>query len=148
MVDSERAVQLQKEKKERKQTKMLQQKNLGKHTTFVVEADYEMVGASHKVDQNIEVVALGDSGEEESSTNFHSERQIIISATLGSAPSKAAVAFARGNMTCGTNKERSSESRKRKSKDEETWKRSRKLNRLGIGSRPGQAATLFVCKKK
>jgi hypothetical protein len=148
MVDSERAVQLQNAKKERKHTKMLQQKVLGKHTTFVVEGDYEMVGASHNVEQNIEVVALGGSGEEESSTHVHSERQLIISATLGSAPSKAAVTFARGSMTCGTTKERSSESRKRKSKDEETWKRSRKLNRMGIGSRPGQAATLFVCKKK
>ncbi|KAL3816287.1 hypothetical protein ACHAXA_008095 [Cyclostephanos tholiformis] len=148
MVDKERAVQLQKAKTDRKRTKILQQKTLGKHTTFVVDGDYEMLGAPHKVERNIEVVALGGGGDEESSTHLHTERQLIISATLGSAPSKAAVTFARGSMTCGTTKERSSESRKRKSKDEETWKRSRKLNRLGIGSRPGHAATLFVCKKK
>ena len=148
MVDSERSDQLQKAKKERKHKQMLQEKMLGKHTTFVVEGDYNMVGAPHKMEQNIEVVALGGVGGEESPTNVHSKRQLLISATLGSAPSKAAIAFARGSMTGGTTKERSSESRKRKSKDEETWKRSRKLNRLGIGSRPGQAATLFVCKKK
>ena len=148
MVDTERSNQLQKAKKERKHKQMLQQKMLGKHTTFVVEGEYNMVGARDKMEHNIEVVALGGDGGEESSTNFHSKRQLLISATLGSAPSKAATAFARGSMTCGTTKERSSESRKRKSKDEETWKRSRKLNRLGIGSRPGHAATLFVCKKK
>jgi hypothetical protein len=148
VVDSERADQLRKAKKEQKHKKMLQQKMLGKHTTFVVEGDYKMVSAPHMMEQNIEVVALGGDSGEESSTNVYSEQQLLISTTLGSAPSKAAVAFARGNMTCGSTKERSSESRKRKSKDEETWKRSRKLNRLGIGSRPGQAATLFVCKKK
>lgn len=155
MVDSERVNQLQKAKKEQKQKKRLQKKMLGRHTTFVVEGEYEkMVGVPHKMEQNIEVVALGEcDGEEESkkekfSTDAHSRRQLLLSATLGSAPSMAAVAFARGGMTCGMTKERSSDSRKRKSKDEATWKRSRKLNRLGIGSRSGQAATLFVCKKK
>jgi hypothetical protein len=59
MVDSERADQFWKAKKERKHKKMLQQKMLGKHTTFVVESDYKMVSAPHMMKQNIEVVALG-----------------------------------------------------------------------------------------
>lgn len=151
-VDTERSDQLQKAKQDKKQKKLQQKKRLGKHTTFVVEDEYNiMTDAPHKADQNIEVIALGGGGGEsnnESTSNIvDQERQLVISATLGSAPSKTAIAFARGGMSCGTSKERSSECRKRKSKNEETWKRSRKLNKLGIGSRPGRAAALFVCKK-
>lgn len=138
-VDSERADKLQQTKKEEKMKRVQQkQKRLGKHTTFVAEGGYKMTDTPHKKDQNIEVVTIGY-GETSEST--------IMSATLGTAPSKAAIAFARGSMTCGTSKERGSDSRKRKSKNEETWKRSRKVNTLGIGSRPGQAATLFVRKR-
>ena len=157
MVDSERATQIQLTKKEKKEKKIQQRKRLGKHTTFVVEDEYKMGGDTpHRTDQtNIEVVPIGggigaDSNNETSSntTNVDEERQLIISATLGSKPSKSATLFARGSLTCGVSKERGSDSRKRKSKNEETWKRSKKLKRLGVGSRPGQAATLFVCKKK
>lgn len=157
MVDSERATQIQLTKKEKKEKKIQQKKRLGKHTTFVVEDEYKMGGDTpHRTDQtNIEVVPIGggsgaDSNNETSSntTSVDEERQLIISATLGSKPSKSATLFARGSLTCGVSKERGSDSRKRKSKNEETWKRSKKLKRLGVGSRPGQAATLFVCKKK
>lgn len=144
MVDSERADQLQKAKKEKKIKKVQQKKKLGKHTTFVVEDEYKMIDAPNKMNQNIEVVAIGGG---ETTINAGEERQLLTSANLGSKPSKAAIAFARGGMKCGTSKERSSDNRKRKSKNDETWKRSRKLNKLGIGSRPGQAATLFVCKR-
>jgi len=148
MVDSERADQLQKAAQEKKRQKVQQKKRLGKHTTFVVEDEYKMTYAPHKLNQNIEVVAIGGGESNNEITNHASdERQLLISATLGSAPSKAAVTFARGSMMCGTSKERSSDSRKRKSKNEETWKRSRKLNKLGIGSEPGQAAALFICKR-
>jgi hypothetical protein len=152
-VDSERANQLHKAKKERKHNKILQKKMQGKHTTFIVEGDYDkLIGVPHKMEQNIEVVALGGggdaSGAEGEEEEGKSERQLVLSATLGSVPTKAAVLFARGGMMCGTAMERSSDSRKRKSKNDETWKRSKKMNRLGLGSRSGQAATLFVCKKK
>ena len=157
MVDSERATQLQKSKQEKKNKKIQQKKRLGKHTTFVVEDEYKLGGdVPHRIDQtNIEVVPIGgggvDASTESSSNNNNNavddeERQLLISATLGCDPSKTATLFARGSMACGTSKERGSESRKRKSKNEGTWKRSKKLNRLG--TRPGQAATLFVCKKK
>ena len=157
MVDSERATLIKLAKKEKKEKKIQQKKRLGKHTTFVVEDEYKMGGDTpHRTDQtNIEVVPIGggsgaDSNNETSSntTSVDEERQLIISATLGSKPSKSATLFARGSLTCGVSKERGSDSRKRKSKNEETWKRSKKLKRLGVGARPGQAATLFVCKKK
>lgn len=155
-VDSERANQLHKAKKEWKHHKILQKKMKGKHTTFIVEGDFDkLIGVPHKMEQNIEVVALGEGGGgsgdtegKEAEEEGKSERQLVLSATLGSVPTKAAVLFARGGMMCGTAMERSSDSRKRKSKDDETWKRSKKMNRLGLGSRSGQAATLFVCKKK
>mmetsp|Transcript_41493 Transcript_41493/g.87030 ORF Transcript_41493/g.87030 Transcript_41493/m.87030 type:complete len:104 (+) Transcript_41493:1-312(+) len=103
------------------------------------------------MDQNIEVVALGigDSNGDGTTADDRAameERQLLLSATLGTAPSKSAVFFARGSMARGTLKDRGSDSRKRKSKDEETWKRSRKLNTLG-GSRPGRAAALFVRRR-
>lgn len=148
MVDSERTDQLQRAKQEKKQKKLQQKKRLGKHTTFVVEDEYKMSDTPYKMNQNIEVIALGGGkSTAESTSNLDEEHQLLISAKLGSAPSKAAMAFARGSMPCGASKERSSDSRKRKSKNEETWKRSRKLNRLGVGSRPGQAAALFLRKK-
>lgn len=148
MVDSERAGQLQKTKQERKHKKMQQKKMLGKHTTFIAEGEYEeMSGVPHKIGQNIEVVAIGGGETTESTNSVDDEQQLLMSAMLGSAPSKTAILFARGSMNRGTSKERSSDSRKRKTKNEETWKRSRKLNKLGVGSRPGQAAAVFVCKK-
>jgi len=147
MVDTERADQLQKAKQDKKHKKIQQKKRLGKHTTFVVEDEYKMVDAPQKMNQNIEVVAIGGGGLSESTGFDDEEQQLLLSATLGSTPSKAANKFARGSMSCGTSKERASESRKRTSKNDETWRRSRKLNRLGVGSRPGQASTLFVCKK-
>mmetsp|Transcript_18020 Transcript_18020/g.43295 ORF Transcript_18020/g.43295 Transcript_18020/m.43295 type:complete len:304 (-) Transcript_18020:1637-2548(-) len=148
MVDTERKDQLQRAKQEKKQQKLQQKKRMGKHTTFVVEDEYKTSDTPYKMNQNIEVIALGGGkSTAESTNNLDDEHQLLISAKLGSAPSKAAMAFARGSMPRGVSKERSSNSRKRKSKDEETWKRSRKLNRLGVGSRPGQAAALFVRKK-
>ncbi|KAL7438552.1 hypothetical protein ACHAXH_006257 [Discostella pseudostelligera] len=153
MVDSERASHSQQMKQDKKQKKKQQKRLLGKHTTFVVEGDYGTAAGPHPINQNIEVVALGGIGDEAESNNEATyanggERQLLVSATLGMAPSKAATIFARGSMSSGISKARSSDSRKRQSKDEETWKRSRKLNRLGVGHRPGQAATLFLCKKK
>ena len=156
MVDSERANQVQKTKQEKKHKKIQLKKRLGKHTTFVVESEYKLAGAAHPTDQNIEVIALGGVGVGDDDSNQNNEgtaagdeeeRQLLLSATLGLAPSKAATLFARGGMSNGTSKERSSDSRKRKSKNEETWKRSRKMNRLGIGAQPGRAAALFVCKR-
>ena len=152
MVDSERASHSQKMKEE-KRHKRIQQKKLflGKHTTFVVDGDYGIANAPHPINSNIEVVALGEVGDGESigTPRAHDERQLLTSATIGLAPSKAATTFARGSMSSGVSKERSSNgSRKRKSKDEETWKRTRKLMRLGVAHRPGQAATLFVRKTK
>lgn len=145
MVDSERASHSQKMKQEKKHNKILQKKLLGKHTTFVVDTDYGTSDTPHPINSNIEVVALGEVGGGDSNeTRVNDERKLLTSATLGMAPSKAAVTFARGSMSSGTSKERGR--RKRKSKDEETWTRSRKLNRLGIGHRPGQAAALFVRK--
>lgn len=145
MVDTERTDQLQQTKKEKKHKKTQQKKKLGKHTTFVVEDEYKMSDA-HKMGQNIEVVAIGGGESTESSGIFDEEQQLLLSATLGSAPSKAATAFARGSMARGKSKERGSDSRKRKSKDDDTWKRSKRLNRFA-GSRPGQAPALFVSKK-
>ncbi len=147
MVDSERASHSQKTKQE-KRHKRIQQKKilLGKHTTFVVDGDYGTANAPYPINSNVEVVALGEVGDGESN---ETPRVHDTSATLGLAPSKAATTFARGSMSSGVSKVRSSNgSRKRKSKDEETWKRTRKLNHLGVGHRPGQAATLFVRKTK
>lgn len=143
MVDSERADNLQKAKQEKKQKKIDEKKRLGRHTTFVVEDDYKLVNEPKKLNQNIEVVAIGT---EQNDQELDDERQILISARLGSAPSKSATAFARGSLTQGASTKRSSESRKRKSKDDEAWKRSRKMNSLSAGSRPGFAAALFTRK--
>lgn len=146
-VDSERADQLQKTKKEAKLKKVQNKRLLGKHTTFVAEDGYKMTDKPQKKDQNIEVVAIGRGDTSDANSVADDERQLLMSATLGAAPSKAAIAFARGSMARGTSKERGADSRKRKSKNEGTWKRSRKVNTLGVGSRPGQAAILFVRKK-
>eukprot|EP00584_Thalassiosira_punctigera_P018490 CAMPEP_0172553694 /NCGR_PEP_ID=MMETSP1067-20121228/51352_1 /TAXON_ID=265564 ORGANISM="Thalassiosira punctigera, Strain Tpunct2005C2" /NCGR_SAMPLE_ID=MMETSP1067 /ASSEMBLY_ACC=CAM_ASM_000444 /LENGTH=296 /DNA_ID=CAMNT_0013341913 /DNA_START=96 /DNA_END=986 /DNA_ORIENTATION=- len=148
LVDAERADQLQKAKQRKKTKEAQEKKRLGKHTTFVVEDEHKMTDAPHRTDQNIEVVAIGGGGSNNGTTDdVDYSQQLLTSVTLGSAPSNAAIAFARGSMTCGTSKDRSSDSRKRKSKNEETWKRSRKFNKLGVGSRPGQAAALFVRKR-
>lgn len=147
-VDSERARDVQETKREIKMKKSRQNRLLGKHTTFYADDGYAINDAPHKKDQNIEVIAML-SGETPHTASFaDDERQLLLSATLGESPSKAAIAFARGGMKCGKSNERGSESKKRKSRNEETWKRSRKFKTLGIGSRPGQAATLFVRKKR
>ena len=96
--------------------------------------------------QNIEVVALG-MGTETDDVVDEQSRQHLISATLGTAPSKAAIAFARGSLSSGTPKERGAGGRKRTGKKEETWKRSRKMNSLVARSRPGSAAAFFVRKR-
>lgn len=145
MVDSERADQLQQAKQEKKKRKLEEKKRLGKHTTFVVEDEYNMVDAPQKMSQNIEVVALGVGTETDDVVDEQS-RQHLISATLGTAPSKAAIAFARGSLSSGTPKERGAGGRKRTGKKEETWKRSRKMNSLVARSRPGSAAAFFVRK--
>lgn len=137
-VDCERANHLQKTKKRQKLKKVQQKRLLGKHTTFTAEDGYKMTETPQKKDHNIEVVASTDNNERQS---------LMSAATLGMAPSKTAIAFARGSMTCGTSPARGSDSRRRMSKNEETWKRSRKLNALGFGSRSGQAAKLFVRKR-
>lgn len=148
-VDSERAEHLQKSKEERKKKKSELKMKLGRHTTFVVEDEYKMIDAPKRMNQNIEVIALGGGKKGDSDEvgndgiDEDEERQIIISASLGTAPSKSAIAFARGNLVSGTSKERSCPSRKRKSKNEETWKRSRRMN---AKPRPGCAAAIFVRK--
>mmetsp|Transcript_9820 Transcript_9820/g.19338 ORF Transcript_9820/g.19338 Transcript_9820/m.19338 type:complete len:340 (-) Transcript_9820:37-1056(-) len=148
-VDSERAEHLLKSKEERKKQKSELKMRLGRHTTFVVEDEYKMIDAPKSMNQNIDVIALGggkngDSDEvDNDGTDDDEERQIIISASLGTAPSKSAIVFARGKLVSGTSKERSCPSRKRKSKNEETWKRSRRMN---AKPRPGFAAAMFVRK--
>ena len=146
MVDSERADQLQQAKQEKKKRKLEEKKRLGKHTTFVVEDEYNLIDAPQKMSQNIEVVALGVGTETDDVVDEQS-RQHLISATLGTAPSKAAIAFARGSLSSGTPKERGAGGRKRTGKKEETWKRSRKMNSLVARSRPGSAAAFFVRKR-
>lgn len=146
MVDSERADQLQQAKQEKKKRKLEKKKRLGKHTTFVVEDEYNMIDAPQKMSQNIEVVALGVGTETDDVVDEQS-RQHLISATLGTAPSKAAIAFARGSLSSGISKERGAGGRKRTGKKEETWKRSRKMNSLVARSRPGSAAAFFVRKR-
>ena len=146
MVDSERADQLQQAKQDKKKRKLEEKKRLGKHTTFVVEDEYNMIDAPQKMSQNIEVVALGVGTETDDVVDEQS-RQHLISATLGTAPSKAAIAFARGSLSSGISKERGAGGRKRTGKKEETWKRSRKMNSLVARSRPGSAAAFFVRKR-
>jgi hypothetical protein len=147
MVDSERADQLQKAKQDKKKRKLQEKKRLGKHTTFVVDNDYNMIDAPQKMSQNIEVVALGGVGTDTDDMVDDHSRQHLISATIGTAPSKAAVAFARGSLSSGTSMARGSSGKKRTSKKEETWKRSRKMNSLVARSRTGNAAALFVRKR-
>ena len=145
VVDSERADQFQKAKQEKKNRKLKEKKRLGKHTTFVAEGDYNIIDAPQQISQNIEVVALGM--ETDGTVDEHGRRQHLISATLGTAPSKATILFARGSLSSGTPKARGSGGRKRTSKKEETWKRSRKMNSLVARSRPGNAAAFFVRRK-
>lgn len=147
MVDSERADQLQKAKQDKKKRKLQEKKRLGKHTTFVVDDDSNMIDAPQKMSQNIEVVALGGVGSETDDIVDDQSRQHLISATMGTAPSKAAIAFARGSLSSGTSMARGSSGKKRASKKEETWKRSRKMNSLAARSRTGNAAALFVRKR-
>ena len=147
MVDSERADQLQKAKQDKKKRKLQEKKRLGKHTTFVVDDDYNLIDAPQKMSQNIEVVALGGVGTDTDAMFDDHSRQHLISATIGTAPSKAAVAFARGSLSSGTSMARGSSGKKRTSKKEETWKRSRKMNSLVARSRTGNAAALFVRKR-
>jgi hypothetical protein len=147
MVDSERADQLQKAKQDKKKRKLQEKKRIGKHTTFVVDGDYNMIDAPQKKSQNIEVVALGGVGSHSDDIVDDHSRQHLISATLGTAPSKAAIAFARGSLSSGTPMSRGSSGKKRTSKKEETWKRSRKMNSLVARSRPGTAAAFFVRRR-
>lgn len=148
MVDSERADQLKKAKQDKKKRKLQEKKRLGKHTTFVVDDDYRMIDAPQKMSQNIEVVALGGGvGTNADDIVDDHSRQHLISATIGTAPSKAAIAFARGSLSSGTSMARGSSGKKRTSKKEETWKRSRKMNSLVARSRPGNAAAFFVRKR-
>ena len=149
MVDSERADQLQKAKQDKKKRKLQEKKRLGKHTTFVVDDDYKMIDAPQKMSQNIEVVALGGGvGTDADDIVDDHSRQHLISATIGTAPSKAAIAFARGSLSSGTSMARGSSGKKRTSKKEETWKRSRKMNSLAAArSRTGNAAAFFIRKR-
>ena len=147
MVDSERADQLQKAKQDKKKRKLQEKKRLGKHTTFVVDDDSNMIDAPQKMSQNIEVIALGGVGTETDDNVDDQSRQHLISATIGTAPSKAAVAFARGSLSSGTSMARGSSGKKRTSKKEETWKRSRNMNSLVARSRTGNAAAFFVRKR-
>ena len=148
MVDSERADQLQKAKQDKKKRKLQEKKRLGKHTTFVVDDDYKMIDAPQKMSQNIEVVALGGGvGTDADDIVDDHSRQHLISATIGTAPSKAAIAFARGSLSSGTSMARGSSGKKRASKKEETWKRSKKMNSLAARSRTGNAAAFFIRKR-
>lgn len=136
-VDSEQKDEKIKSKREKKERRKMQSAQ-GKHTTFVVDDEYSMAEAQRK-GKNIEVVALGgpvDDADEAASTD--DEQELLLSATMGSQPSKTALAFARDKMV-GTSMKRSCESRKRRSKDEEGWTRGRA--KLG---RPGQPAAVFV----
>lgn len=148
MVDSERADQLQKAKQDKKKRKLQEKKRLGKHTTFVVDDDYKMIDAPQKMSQNIEVVALGGGvGTDADDIVDDHSRQHLISATIGTAPSKAAIAFARGSLSSGTSMARGSSGKKRASKKEETWKRSKKMNSSAARSRTGNAAAFFIRKR-
>ncbi|KAL7476534.1 hypothetical protein ACHAW6_002391 [Cyclotella cf. meneghiniana] len=141
-VDTERAEKLKISKQKKKKESMEEKKRLGRHTTFVVEDDRNNIDVPKKLDENIEVVAIGR-GYTGHEFNEEEERRNLLSARLGSA-SNASTVFARGNLSCGGSRERSCESRKRKSKDEESWKRSRKMV-LVAGS--GRAAVLFARRK-
>lgn len=147
MVDSERADQLQKAKQDKKKRKLQEKKRLGKHTTFVVDDGSSMIDAPQKMSQNIEVVAIGGMGTETDDNVDDQSRQHLISATIGTAPSKAAIAFARGSLSSGTSMTRGSSGKKRTSKKEESWKRSRKMNSLAARSRTGNAAAFFVRRR-
>lgn len=136
-VDSEQKDEKIKSKRDKKERRKIETAQ-GKHTTFVVDDEYSMAEAQRK-GKNIEVVALGgtvDDADEAASTD--DEQELLLSATMGSQPSKAALAFARDSMI-GTSMKRSCESRKRRSKDEEGWTRGR----AKVG-RPGQPAAVFV----
>lgn len=138
-LDSERADKQQLMRQHKKQKK---QKQLGKHTTFVVEDEHNLMNVSKKYGHNIEVIALG-SGQTDEDDEDEEERRILLSATLGST-STASTSFARGNLVGGASRERSCDSRKRGTKDDDTWKRSNvKVYRSGPGS-----AALFFCKRK
>ncbi|KAL3782867.1 hypothetical protein HJC23_008861 [Cyclotella cryptica] len=142
MVDSERAKKLQLSKQEKKKESLDEKKRLGRHTTFVVEDDHRIIDVPKEIGQNIEVVAIG-SGCADDELNDEEEKRNLLSARLGSA-SRAATVYARDNLSWGGSRERSCESRKRKSKDEESWKRSRKMVFVA-GS--GRAAVLFARRK-
>ncbi|KAL3801011.1 hypothetical protein HJC23_002304 [Cyclotella cryptica] len=57
MVDSERTTKLQLSKQEKKKESLEEKKQLGRHTTFVVEDDHRIIDVPKKLGQNIEVVA-------------------------------------------------------------------------------------------
>jgi hypothetical protein len=141
-VDTERAEKLKISKQEKKKESLEEKKRLGRHTTFVVEDDHNITDVPKKLGQSIEVVAIGR-GYTGDDLNEEEERRNLLSARLGSA-SHAAAVFSRVNLSCGGSRERSRESRKRKSKDEESWKRSRKMVFVA-GS--GRAAVLFTRRK-
>jgi hypothetical protein len=138
VLDEERADKQQLAKQQKKQQK-LEKKILGKHTTFVVEDENNLMDAPKKFGQNIEVIALG-SGQTDEDDQDEEDRRNLLSATLGST-SAASTLFARGQLTGGASMTRSCESRKRGTKDDEAWKRSKvKVYRSG----PGRAALFFA----
>ena len=147
LVDSERADQIQSAKQDKKRRKLQDKKRIGKHTTFVVDDGNSMIDAPQKMSQNIEVVALGGVGADEDDNVGKDSRQYLISATLGTAPSKAAINFARGSLSSGTPIARGSSGKKRRSKKEETWKRSKKMNSFVARSRTGSASAFFARKR-
>ena len=140
MVDLERAGKLQLSKETRKREKK-QQELSGKHTTFVVEDEQNLIGAPKKFGKNIEVIALNN-GRSDEDDQDEEDRRNLLSATLGST-SENSIVFARGNLTGGASMARSCESRKRGTRDDDAWERRRmKTYRSGHG----RAAYLFAKK--
>ena len=174
MVDSERQTELQLRKlrkKAEKRRKLQAEKKIGRHTTFVsddgdglIEGGFaDPIQAEHGIDvvvlPSVKRATAGgrsdDSDNDDDNDEDEGYGRVDVSAVLGSAPSKAASLFSRGNVTCGDvtrkgNKKVMRAKGGKKRRKEEGWQRSRKMTHLSIarGSRMGAPAANFVNKKR
>jgi len=173
MVDSERQTELQLRKlrkKAEKRRKLQAERKIGRHTTFVsddgdglIEGGFaDPIQAEHGIDvvvlpsvKRATVGGRSDDSDNDDDDEDEGYGRVDVSALLGSAPSKSASLFSRGNVTCGDvtrkgNKKVMKAKGGKKHRKEEGWKRSRKMTHLSIarGSRVGAPAANFVNKKR
>lgn len=140
-LDSEMAEQ----RKQKKQKDSSAPASAGRHTTFLSTEDEIDDSRPIQTDHNIELVVLGESDEGPIITSILSSNDN----KAGLEPSEVSHLFARGRLASGKDQSKIKGTNKKKQND--GWKRSKKMNVLAFGKakvkrRKGHAASNFVVK--